>query len=286
MAGQCLVGVGVYTAWNLLADPATTITPDNESTTHPKALLVDGNAGKPFRFLSDGTDRKVTFNLGSAKTAALMTLHGHNLGPGITSIELRHSTDNFSANDVLYARIAPLYKRAAMYAYVPGGISRQYWRVVFKGTNGSAIWIGEMTLSNPRVLLARPQQGGVRVEHHETHARHLTATGRKEVFEKTAWAVRYVAATFLGTLAARDEVVDEVYRANRGDLRPLLFIPRAPATVTLDGGGGQVFAATENVVVFGHLEPPDLIEDLPQGMPALARWTIGVQEDPFTDPLA
>lgn len=280
--GLCLVGRGTYTVWNLLADPATTTTPDNESTTHSKALLVDGNAGKPFRFLSDGTDRKITFDLGSARKADLLTIHGHNLTTGITAIELRYSTDNFAADNNLAAKIVPLYKRSSMYVYVPGGFTKRYWRVVFIGTNGSAIWIGEMSLSSPLALAAKPLPG-VRVEHKETHARHTTATGRREVFEKTAWEVRYVAATFKGTLAARDEAVEEVYRASRGDLRPLLFIPRAPSTL-ITSGGFQVFDANEKVVVLGHLDPPELIEDI--FATALARWTIEVQEDPFTEPLA
>lgn len=280
--GLCLYGRGIYSGWNLLADPAVVITPDNESTTHPKALLVDGNPGKPFRFLSDGTDRKITFDLGSAKKGELLTIHYHNLTAGITAIELRYSTDNFAADNNLAAKIVPLYDRSSMYIWVPGGFSKRYWRVVFVGTNGSAIWIGEITLSSPLQSMAKPL-GKVRVEHQEKHARHTAATGRKEVFEKLAWEVRYVASSFLGTLAARDEVVEKVYRGSRGDLRPMLYVPRAPSTL-VTAGGFQVFDGNEKVAVFGHLDPPELIEE--QDKPGLVRWTVGVLEDPSTEPLA
>lgn len=284
--GLTLVGCGVYETWNLLAHAATTLSMETgtANANFPLSFLKDGNQAKPFRAAADVTDLAIKANLGSAKLGELLTIHGHNLTTGITFIELRYAAADNYAGSALLAKIVPLYKRSSMYIWVPGGISRQWFWVVFKGTNGgSPIWIGEASLSSPLRLTAKVRHP-MRVEHQELHVRHGTPAGRKSVFERTAWASRYVAAGFMGTLAARDQVVDDVYRANRGDLRPVVFIPRAPSALVTGGSGEQTFQATENVVVFGHFDPPELVQD--EFAPALSKWTIGVQEDGFNEPMA
>lgn len=282
--GVTLYGVGSYPTWNLLAHPSTVLAAEvaAASSTHPLSFLADGNQAKPFRFATDAADVRIKANMGSAKTARLLSLHGHNL-VGVTFIELWTHTADVFGSATLAAKIVPLYKRASMYIYVPAGVSRQYWWVVFKGTNGSPIWIGDMTLSNPLVVSAKVLHPMV-TEYREAHVRHVTPAGRREVFERTAWGSRYVLARFKGTLGARDQVVDSVFRASRADLNPMLFIPRAPETLTTGGSGEQVFALTEQIAILGHLEPPELVVD--DFAPALARWTVGVQEDSFTEPLA
>ena len=283
--GLTLVGSGVYETWNLLAHAATTLGMETgvASSTHPLSFLKDGNSAKPFRAAADVTDLAIRADLGSSKNVQLLTIHGHTLASSITYIELRWgSSSNFGLSTLL-AKAVPFYHKSSMYIWVPAGQSARWWWIVFKGTNGGTpIILGEATLSVPKQLVTKAQS--LRVDHHENHVRHELPSGRKEVFERFSWEVRYVLSAFKGSLAGRDDVAENVYRESRGDLRPILFLPRAPSSLLTGGGGDQTFADTEKVVVLGHLDPPELIEDL--SWPKLAAWSIGVQEDGFTEPLA
>lgn len=282
-AGSVFV-TGPYTGWNLLAHPSTVLTPEvvGASTTHPIGLLADGNPGKPYRYSADGTDVRIKANLGSAKAFDLLTIHGHNLATSVTFIELWHHTADVFGSATLGAKIVPLYKRASMYIWIPAGVTRQYVWIVFKGNNGSVpIWLGEAALVNSTQIGVAPLHP-VRVEHRESHARYSTLAGRRIAYEKTAWATRYVAASFKGSIAQLEQVVDH-YRAARGDLHPVLFLPRVPTSLVTGGSGEQLFGEHEKLALFGKLEG-DLIED--RSHPAMAAWTIAVQEDPFTEPMA
>lgn len=284
---ECLIVPGPYAvtgSWNMLSDPATTVTLDGgASTTHPAALMWDGNPGKPGRFLTDGTDRKVNIDFGSARKVTLLTIHYHNLTTGITAIELRASSDaTFATDNNLIAKILPLYKRPAMYAYNTGGLTKRYWRVVFIGTNGSPIWIGEMTLSQPTALTTRPLIP-IEAEHIENHVEYESGSGRGVAHEKTAWEKRHVMLSFEDLLSCREEALDLFWTA-RGRLHPLVCVPLAPSTYSTDGSGNQVFGDCEKVALFGKFEPGRLIEGTTY--PTMAEWSLGIQEDPSTEPLA
>lgn len=284
--GDCLLAAATtYGGWNLLADPATTVTIETGGAlaSHPAAYLTDGNQGRAMRWATNGANRSFKADLGSARKFTLLGIHGHNLDSGITAIEWYTSTTGaFAGEELLAAKMVPWYTRAAMYLYLgSAGLTKRYIRVVLVGTNATAPWLGEACLVSVAGLAAKAQHP-LHVEHREAHVRHVTAVGHREVYEKTAWSTRYVQAGFKGTLAAREAVLD-LYRAARGDLRPVLFLPRAPAALSSDVSGFAIYTLGEKLIIFGHLDPAELVEEWTDT--GIAVWSIGIQEDPFTAPL-
>lgn len=75
----------------------------------------------------------VTVDCGSAKSVSYWAIYGHNLFSNGCTIELRGSTDNFSASDVLVDSVAPASDSAFVRFVSP--VSYRYWRLrILNGT--------------------------------------------------------------------------------------------------------------------------------------------------------
>jgi hypothetical protein len=89
----------------------------------------------------------VTVDSGSAKNADSLAIYGHELGSKGVTVELRKSTDNFAANDVLVDTHAPTDDKPILRTFT--STSSRYWRI--RVLNGTA----------PAIAIALP---GVKLE--------------------------------------------------------------------------------------------------------------------------
>lgn len=87
----------------------------------------------------DALPATVTVNCGSAKAADYALLWGHQLYTGGCTVEIRGSTDNFSASDVLVATSTPTSDDPLFIAFASA--SYQYWRIKITGSTAPAIAI-------------------------------------------------------------------------------------------------------------------------------------------------
>jgi len=81
----------------------------------------------------------VTVDCGSAKAADYMLLLGHDLGTQGVTVELRASTDNFAASDVLVDSATPSTDEPLLLLF--NSASYRYWRLSFSGANPPSIAI-------------------------------------------------------------------------------------------------------------------------------------------------
>lgn len=76
----------------------------------------------------------VTVNCGSAKAADYAVVWGHDLYSNACTVEIRGSTDNFSASDVLVATRTPTSDSPFVMLF--NSVSYQYWRIKITGAAG------------------------------------------------------------------------------------------------------------------------------------------------------
>jgi len=82
----------------------------------------------------------VTVDCGSAKAADYALIYGHDLFTQGATVEIRGSTDNFSASDVLVATSTPGSNDPKLLTF--SSQSFRYWRLRFTGSTAPSIAIG------------------------------------------------------------------------------------------------------------------------------------------------
>lgn len=97
----------------------------------------------------------VTENCGAPKSADYCLVYGHDLFTQGATFELRGSTDNFAASDVLVATATPTNNKAFALQFATA--TYQYWRYRFTGATAPSIAIAAagLKLQLPR----RPREG-------------------------------------------------------------------------------------------------------------------------------
>lgn len=88
---------------------------------------------------ANGMPATVTSDCGSAKAADYAIVWGHNLGTLGLTVEVRASTDNFSASDVLVASNTPSDDKPILVTFASA--SYRYWRLKFTGPASPTIAI-------------------------------------------------------------------------------------------------------------------------------------------------
>lgn len=119
------------------------------------------HVSKIWRTGSSVADEYVTIDLGSAQPATAAIIYAHTLLVGDTTIQLRKSTDNFAANDVL----------VGTFTWVAGPIiltftsaSSRYWRVKFtKAAAGVSRDIGRIFIGTYTDFTGLPDFDGFKV---------------------------------------------------------------------------------------------------------------------------
>lgn len=111
---------------------------------------------KPFTFWKPAAlPATITVNCGAARSADYAAFFAHNFFTGGNTVEIRHSTDNFAANDVVAATITPGNNKDFFATFA--AISRQYWRI--RIANGVAPTLAIAAIGAALDFPRRPQQG-------------------------------------------------------------------------------------------------------------------------------
>lgn len=97
----------------------------------------------------------VTVDCGSSKTADSLAVYGHNLFTTGCTIEVRKSTDNFAANDVLVATHTPTDDKQFVVQFT--STSSRYWRL--RVLTGSAPTIAIAMIGNKLEVPAGVREG-------------------------------------------------------------------------------------------------------------------------------
>lgn len=104
----------------------------------------------------------VTIDLGSAQAATAAIVFAHTILVGDSLIQVRKSTDNFAANDVLVGSFT--WTSAAMVMTFSSASSR-YWRIAFtKASAGVSRDIGRIFIGNYVTLAGLPDFDGFEVD--------------------------------------------------------------------------------------------------------------------------
>jgi len=94
----------------------------------------------------------VTVDSGAAKSADYCAVYGHDLFTQGATLEVRRSTDNFAANDVLVATILPASNDPFILQFA--SVSFRYWRIKVTGATAPSLAIAALgvALEMPRRL--------------------------------------------------------------------------------------------------------------------------------------
>lgn len=93
----------------------------------------------------------VTVDCGAAKAVDSLAVYGHDLGTRAATIELRGSTDNFGASDVLVDTFAPADDLPFIRQFA--SVSYRYWRLRFTGAAAPSL-----AIAAPGVALELPRR--------------------------------------------------------------------------------------------------------------------------------
>lgn len=149
---------------------------------------------------------------------------GHNLDVGLTC-ELRSSTDNFGANNVLEVTGAIL--QPGFFMYLAAGITSRYGRILLTGTNQSTGWLGEVMPCWLETAYDAPNVG-LEIRHEEPQIRNTGPWGEAYVYPLARRPRRIVQMQFdqLATTGAIETRQEMVLRG-RGGAWPMVMAPVA-----------------------------------------------------------
>jgi hypothetical protein len=151
------------------------------STSQASTSLAPANVAHEFKtkVWRTGTSvaaESITFDLLSAKDVTSLILFAHTLTGSDTSLELRASTDNFAASDVL---IATLTYAASTIKATFSVQTYRYWRVKFtKSAAGESRDIGRIFLGTYYETPIQPDWDGVKITPKDLSAKTRSAGGQ------------------------------------------------------------------------------------------------------------
>jgi len=130
-----------------LIDSASVITGSSQASSDLSASNVaQEHPSKVWRTATSVATETVTFDLGSSIAATAAIIYAHTLTGSDSAIQIRKSTDNFAANDVLVASFT--YASSKMLVLFSSASSR-YWRITFtKSAAGVSRDIGRVFIGN------------------------------------------------------------------------------------------------------------------------------------------
>lgn len=162
-------------------------------------------------------------------------IFGHNIDATVPA-QLRSSTDNFSASDVLQATMTKA--QPSFYTTITTSAHR-YWRLRFFGTNHEAIRIGEAVIGQYRTMTRKMSDAGIDMQYVENDNAAESETGELLVVSRADHERRIIGLEFDFTSHAEfEEGRDEVFRRSRGRAHPLIVVPDS----------------SRPDVIFGHIE--------------------------------
>jgi hypothetical protein len=231
----------------------TTITASSEDSNFDADNVGTGWPAQPFRFNAAASGDTLSFDFGSAKTPTFVSIHGHNIDSGVTSIDIL-SDDNsgFSSpvteRNITFANlVSPTH-----FELLPSYTSHRYMRLLFNGTNTAApIEIGEIGVGIKKTLTAKV----IDFELKDDMPQHRKTGGsvvqpipsNLSTHPQRSGVLRLFAKTF----AARREIQDELRVGTSFGEEPLICVPdaddnivlhaRVPATISWERIGDLFF---------------------------------------------
>lgn len=172
---------------------------------------------------------------------------GQNLDPGLTC-EMRSSTDNFSASNVLQATGTIL--QPGFYLYASAGISNRYGRLALTGTNQVTPWYGELFPCWLESSIDRPDVG-MEVQYEEAQVRNAGPSGgNPHVYNLAPWPRRIARMQFdqdaaTGAIETRQEIILRC----RGGAFPILLVPVDAEPVVFHGRPTEKWSETRHISI-------------------------------------
>jgi hypothetical protein len=216
-------------AANLIA--GGTMSSSSENSKFPAENVHDTIPGIPFKFNAAAADDQITVDLGSSKQVTFCSVHGHNIDTGVTAIQLRKSSDNFSANDVL---VKAMTKATPSFYDASFDETERYWRLKFVGTNGDPISIGEWVLGVHSTLGVSVLQGD-KPKLMRPQIRQRSPVGQLYAVNRTIGHQRTFPMEFIGTETEKDEVRDSILIAADWGVEPVVMVPDSNDEIVVHG---------------------------------------------------
>lgn len=176
-----------------------------------------------------------------------LSIHGHNLTAAI-AVQLRSSTDDFSAVDTLEATLTKAPR--TFWGRLVAPVFRRYWRIKFSGTNTVAIRIGEAVLGQA-LAVQRNYDYGAELAELEDNIASETPSGERYSRAQTEFGRRVFAMRFNfrgETDDAYEEARDDIFRRSRGDLYPLVIVPDTDRPEVLHGRIDRRWSVTRTLL--------------------------------------
>lgn len=278
-AYRCIVLAGPFVSYNHAATATITLeSPATANAGFPVSQLADGRQGNVFAFAADGADRAILLDFGSAKAVDFLGLFAHNLTATITSIVVQWSDTGVGGPWTTMMSFD--HWQPACYVYKgTGTVTKRYWRILFTGTNGSPIWIGELVIGVASVL-ARCPNYPISIVPDEAHIMQVMPSGDIAVNERTTQPARRLDLTFAGNRAHHADAKAKVYDAARGALYTMVIVPQARDGYT--GAAKQVLELDQMDVMLLKL---DNAWPRPQVHADRHTWRIGGIEQAYPQPM-
>jgi hypothetical protein len=162
---------------NLIDATGVAITASSQVATLPASNVAHEHRKNIWRTGTSAANESITFDLGSAKAATSVIILDHNFTGSDSAFQLRASTDNFSASNVLIA--SPALASSAMSATF-GSASYRYWRFQFtKSAAGEARDIGRIFLGEYQDTIEQPAFDGYSRKIDDLSTRLYSVSGQK-----------------------------------------------------------------------------------------------------------
>jgi len=141
-----------------LADAYSAISASSAVSTLPVTNVTHFHKSRVWRTGTSVADEYITIDLGSSQAATAAIIFAHTLTAGDSAIQLRKSTDNFAANDVLVGTFT--WSSGPMLLTFTSTSSR-YWRIKFtKASAGVSRDIGRIFLGTYTTFTGLPDWDG------------------------------------------------------------------------------------------------------------------------------
>lgn len=154
------------------------------------------------------------------------SIHGHDLPPQL-AFQLRRSTDNFAASDVLESTLS-IYKPTFYYALASGAsrIADRYARIKLSGTPASAPWFGEVVFGQYSELLTSYSMGSLKIKRYRDQIRTRPSVGTFRALalgqlERRVWTASFQDLTTAGAA----DFLENVERASGFGDAAIVFAP-------------------------------------------------------------
>jgi hypothetical protein len=243
---------------------SATLSASSVDASYPAANAGVGWPAQSFRFNAAAANDTLVADFASAKQPTLVSVHGHNLDSGVTSIQVQSDDNSGFTSPVTEATITSPAS-PTFYTTITSPTSHRYWRLRFVGTNGSPIEIGEVVFG-VHSTLAATIDGLNTSDIQPQHRQSGSAVPQAAALNLTDYRQRRVRVGLrVFTFVQRDEVRDSLAVASKSGEEPVIVVPDS----------------NDEIVIHGRIQSVLQWEKLP-GPNEFFRTTLTIEEDPFS----